>query len=72
MNEEDKMFLWNLMPDWVKKPEPGLCSTMYGTGSFKGDWAIHERMSKLLGWPLMYPTMYIDVNDDLAVESLQI
>lgn len=70
MIERDKQFLWRLMPDWIKKPEVGLCATMYGTGSFKGDWAAHERVVKLLNMPKNYPVIYIDFNDDLAVESM--
>jgi len=46
---EDKQLLWSLMPDWVKKPEVGLCPTMYGTGSFKNDCIVHEKVTKLLG-----------------------
>ncbi len=69
MKEEDKQFLWNLMPEWVKKPEVGLCPTMYGTGSFKEDWEVYKRVSKLLNMPIVY-TLYVDINDDLAVESM--
>ena len=49
MTEEDKQFLWSLMPDWVKEPLVGLCPTMYGTLSFEGDWAVHKRVTKMLG-----------------------
>ncbi len=48
MNNEDKKFLWNLMPDWVKESQPGLCPTMYGTSTYKDDCAITERVKHLL------------------------
>ena len=38
------------LPEWMIKKEPGLCSTMYGTGTYDGDCkvvdAIQERIAK--------------------------
>ncbi len=48
MIEKDKNFLWNLMPDWVKKDEPGLCPTMYGTGTYAGDGFVRKRVQNIL------------------------
>lgn len=48
MTTKNKLFLWNLMPDWVKNDEPGHCPTMYGTGTYEGDKAVRERVKKLL------------------------
>ena len=49
ITNEDKKFLWSLLPDWVVKMEPGLCPTMYGTGSYEGDCDIHKEVVDILG-----------------------
>ncbi len=49
MTNEDKQFLWSLLPDWVAEMEPGLCPTMYGTGSYKGDCYVHQEVINILG-----------------------
>jgi len=48
MDRDDAELLWNLMPDWVRKDEPGLDPTMYGTGSYKGDLEVQETVRKIL------------------------
>ena len=36
------------MPIWIKDDEPGLCPTMYGTGSYDKDSIIREKVKTLL------------------------
>jgi len=49
MTGDDKQFLWNLMPEWVKESAVGLDPTMYGTGTYEGDCAIRLRVQEILG-----------------------
>jgi len=51
MKEEDKRLIWSLMPEWAKRPQEGLCSTLYGTLSYEGDLRIHRKLVAILGPP---------------------
>ena len=48
LSDEDKQFLYGLMPEWVKDTPRGLCPTIYGTGSLEGDIEIKRRVDYLL------------------------
>lgn len=48
MSEEDKDFIFSLMPDWVKEVEEGLHPMFYGTGTCNGDIEVHDRVMKIL------------------------
>jgi len=37
-----------LLPDWVKDPQPGLDPTMYGTGTYEGDLEEHKKIFEFL------------------------
>jgi hypothetical protein len=39
-----------LVPEWARKVEPGLCATMYGTGTFEGDERVKERVDAVKAW----------------------
>lgn len=66
MTEKDKEFLLSLIPDWAKKTKPGLCSTMYGTGSYIGDCAFIDRVHELL-----IQTYNLDTGSLRATDNLQ-
>ena len=48
LTEDDKNFLWSLMPQWVKEQPKELDPTFYGTLSREGDIAIKEKLIRLL------------------------
>lgn len=48
MNNDNAHFLWNLMPEWVRKDEPGLDPTMYGTGTYEGDLEVQKKVREIL------------------------
>jgi len=37
-----------LLPDWIKDPQPGLDPTMYGTGTYEGDLEEHKKIFNFL------------------------
>jgi hypothetical protein len=47
MDKSDKEFLLSLIPIWALETEPGLCATMYGTGSYEEDCAIVQRVKDI-------------------------
>jgi hypothetical protein len=47
ITREDVLFLLCLLPVWVTRDEPGLCSTMYGAGSYEGDRLVVDRVLKI-------------------------
>jgi len=50
ITQEDKDYLWSLMPLWVKKvpSDEKLDKTFFGTLSREGDLKVHNRVAKLL------------------------
>ncbi len=44
---EDAEFLLSLTPAWARHSEPGMHTTMYGTGSYEKDSAIVDRVKKI-------------------------
>ena len=44
---ENYKLLLSFIPDWAKNLEKGLDLTMYGTGSYKGDEEIIQKLDKL-------------------------
>lgn len=48
MSEEDKDYLWSLMPDWVKEVEENLNPVFYGTGTMEGDWEVRNKVMKII------------------------
>jgi|694.fasta_scaffold34219_11 hypothetical protein len=54
MTQEDKNFIWSLLPDWVKfvpSEDHAWDPMWFGTLSREGDIKIHERVCKLLNQP---------------------
>lgn len=52
MTEQDKKYIWDLMPSWVKTVPKGLCPTMYGTGSYEGDLKVRTKVAEILEMPV--------------------
>ena len=48
MDQEEKDYLWSLMPGWVKEVPKGYSETFYGTLSYEKDLEVHEKVKKLL------------------------
>ena len=44
----DSKLLRSLLPDWARASKEGLDPTMYGTGTYKGDCEIIERVKSIL------------------------
>lgn len=44
---EDVKFLMALVASWARHSEPDMHPTMYGTGSYKGDMEIVDRVNKI-------------------------
>jgi hypothetical protein len=47
-DKADRDFIWSLMPDWIKAQPAGLCPTMYGTSTVKGDREACKRVREIL------------------------
>jgi len=45
---EDAKFIWSLLPGWIKEQPKGLCATMYGTLTRKGDIKIMKKVKRIL------------------------
>ncbi len=50
MTQEDKDYLWTLMPQWVRRvpSDETLDKTFFATLSREGDLEVHNRVAKLL------------------------
>ena len=48
MNEENKKYIWSLLPEWVKDVPEGLDPMFYGTLTYEGDKKIHDKVNKIL------------------------
>lgn len=63
LSVKEYLFLKSLIPDWAKTPRKRLDPTMYGTGSYKGDMKVMNRLKAL--HKRLFPGDFVEEDFDM-------